>query len=83
MAIHWSIDAAHLTLRWEEKGGPPVIAPARKNFGTRLIEQALPRQLSGTGQMFFEPSGMRFELVLPLDRLCPVIPLQTEAASYG
>ncbi len=43
--ITWSVDPAGVEtehhLRWEERGGPPVEAPARRGFGTRLIERSL------------------------------------------
>jgi two-component sensor histidine kinase len=85
VSIAWSADGGHLTLLWVESGGPTVNTPDRKNFGARLIEQALPRQLGGTGQMTFAPTGLRFELVLPMELLCPVteISLQPEAALHA
>src|ERR1700709_1873270 len=46
--IAWSIDEAggRLRLSWSEKDGPPVQAPTRRSFGTRLME-TLGKQLSG------------------------------------
>ena len=64
--VSWTADAATVTLRWVESGGPAVAMPQRKSFGTRLIEQALPRQLGGTGQLSFLPSGVVFTLTFPL-----------------
>ncbi len=54
-----------------ESGGPAVAAPGRKHFGSRLIEEALPRQLGGTGHLDFAPSGAAFTLVIPLEKLAP------------
>ncbi len=71
VTIGWVVDTRCLTLRWVESGGPVVAAPARNSFGTRLIEQALPRQLGGTGHMIFAPAGVEFELAIPLERLVP------------
>ena len=71
VAISWLVDTGCLTLRWVESGGPAVAAPVRNSFGTRLIEQALPRQLGGTGNMIFAPAGVEFELAIPLERLVP------------
>jgi two-component sensor histidine kinase len=70
--VSWAASATDLTLRWTESGGPPVTPPAHKSFGTRLIEEALPRQLGGTGHIFFAPSGLEFDLIVPLDRLRPI-----------
>ena len=36
-----------LTLRWAESGGPPVKAPRRRGFGSRLIERSLAQDLDG------------------------------------
>src|ERR1700709_1771695 len=46
--IVWKIDEAtqRLHLTWSEKNGPPVQAPTRRSFGTRLME-TLGKQLSG------------------------------------
>jgi two-component sensor histidine kinase len=85
VTISWLADKDRLTLRWVESGGPAVTAPDRNSFGTRLIEQALPRQLGGTGHMVFAPTGVQFELVIPLDRLVPVPaqPAQKENAIHA
>ena len=36
---------------WTESGGPPVAAPERAGFGTRLIETALASELSGSARL--------------------------------
>jgi two-component sensor histidine kinase len=81
VAIGWSADAANVTLRWAESGGPAVVPRERRSFGTRLIEDALPRQLGGTGHLTFAPGGVTFELVIPLARLKPV--LEPEVAAHA
>jgi two-component sensor histidine kinase len=60
------------TILWVESGGPPVHGRARNSLGSTLIESALPRQMGGTGQLLFAPSGVSFTLTLPRDRLNPV-----------
>lgn len=54
-----------ISFRWTEKSGPAVSPPRARGFGSRLIEEALPRQLGGTGKLAFLPSGVEFEFVLP------------------
>jgi PAS domain S-box-containing protein len=51
-------------LSWLENGGPPVTAPARKGFGSLLIEQSF----AGEGQTHFEfaPKGLRCSLDVSL-----------------
>lgn len=45
-------------LRWHERNGPPVTAPIRKGFGSRLLRESLPAQLNGTVELEFEPRGL-------------------------
>ena len=35
--LDWKLEGEGLVLRWQEKGGPPVTAPARTGFGLTLI----------------------------------------------
>jgi two-component sensor histidine kinase len=72
VAIEWSTKADILVLRWVESGGPVVAPPLRKSLGMRLIAEALPRQLGGRAQLEFAPSGVIFELAVPLDRVAPL-----------
>ncbi len=76
IALTWALDAADttLTLHWLEQGGPPVTPPRTRSFGTRLIEDAIPRQLGGSGTLAFAPEGVSFTLVIPFERLKPVLP---------
>lgn len=74
VAISWTQDASgeFLILRWVESDGPPVTTPGGKSFGSRLIEDGIPRQFGGTGKLSFDPSGLAFELRVPRERLLPV-----------
>ncbi|CAN5310015.1 PAS domain-containing protein [soil metagenome] len=47
-----------LVLNWIETGGPPVSAPSRRGFGSRLIERGLAAELSGEAQIDFQPEGV-------------------------
>ncbi|MBO1076001.1 PAS domain S-box protein [Roseomonas marmotae] len=38
-------DDGMVELRWLEEGGPPVQAPKRRGFGTRMLERGLPAEL--------------------------------------
>jgi two-component sensor histidine kinase len=58
-----------LALEWAEHGGPPVQGPpARRGFGSRLIERGLPVQLGrgGTVALEFAPEGLRCRIRAPL-----------------
>ena len=50
--------AARLDLTWTERGGPPVSAPTRRGFGSRLIERGLAAELSGSAAIDFHPDGV-------------------------
>ncbi|HEY1940663.1 MAG TPA: PAS domain S-box protein [Roseiarcus sp.] len=52
-------------LRWEEMGGPPVEAPKRKGFGSRLLERALSSELDATVRLAFPPTGVVYEIEAP------------------
>lgn len=66
--IAWRIgpDAETLTITWDETGGPPVVAPSKPGFGTRLIDSSIRRELKGEPRFDFRPEGLMFEATLPL-----------------
>ena len=60
--IAWTVipGGAHprLVLTWTETGGPPVVPPARRGFGSRLIERSLRGELKGAATMDYRPEGL-------------------------
>ena len=65
VAVAWEQtgeDRAVLT--WTERGGPPVRAPERKGFGTRLLDRGLAGDLGGRPELTFAVEGVR--AVLPV-----------------
>jgi two-component sensor histidine kinase len=68
--VHWNLIGANvpdrLRLIWEEMGGPPVHEPARRGFGTRLIERSLAHDLNGDVRIEFAPTGVRCSVDAPL-----------------
>ena len=66
ISIDWSAEDGAFDLVWLERGGPPVQAPLKRGFGSRLIERGLPRDISGSGRLAFEREGVRYELRAPL-----------------
>ena len=58
-------DKQCVRLTWQESGGPPVVAPAHKGFGTTLIQRGLTGQLGGSAEIEFGPSGLRCTLECP------------------
>ena len=74
VALTWSQDVPRgaLLLHWVEKGGPLVRPPASRSFGSRLLEDAIPRQLGGFGHLSFPVAGAEFCLTVPLEKLRPI-----------
>ena len=72
VSLAWTLDpgdgaqARLLNLRWSEHGGPPVQAPSRRGFGSRLLT-GMAQQLEGQASLEFEPAGLRYRLSMPLD----------------
>ena len=52
-----------LEMLWREQSGPPVQAHTWSGFGTRLLQQGLPRQLGGEATLTFRPAGIEYRLV--------------------
>jgi two-component sensor histidine kinase len=72
VAIAWSDGDGTLRLDWKEQGGPPVAAPVRRGFGSRLIEQGLGGDLGGTARIAFEADGLRCTVEAAMDAVMPV-----------
>jgi two-component sensor histidine kinase/DNA-binding NarL/FixJ family response regulator len=68
--ISWTVDEPKQRLRlvWTERGGPAVQPPARRSFGTRMME-SLGQQLNGQVQLAYEPSGFVYSLDVPLSSI--------------
>ncbi len=66
----WQIEVApdedRMRLLWKERGGPLVLPPTRKGFGSRLIERGLAQELNGEVRLEFNPSGVSCEIAMPV-----------------
>ena len=65
-AVEADDSATHLRFCWREDGGPPVVPPTRRGFGSRLIERSLARDLDGRVTIHFEPKGVVCTIAAPL-----------------
>ena len=64
--VAWSgAKDGRIILRWTETGGPPVTSPARKGFGTRVMERMIRDQLKGTMHFDWHSDGLACEIALP------------------
>lgn len=58
-------DASQLLIQWQETGGPPVIPPERKGFGTDLIKRLVGKTLSANVAVEYRPEGLVCRMTLP------------------
>ena len=72
VSVLWEADAGAglLRLLWAEAGGPPLAGapPARRGFGSRLLEATLRDQLGGRLVRDWRPGGLVCTVELPLAR---------------
>jgi len=52
---------------WREISGPPVTAPSRSGFGTRLIRDLVPHELDGKVDLVFASDGVCCKIAVPLN----------------
>jgi two-component sensor histidine kinase len=66
----WTVDQStqRLHLTWTEKNGPVVQPPAKRSFGTRLIE-TLGKQLRGDVQLTYASRGFSYTFDVPIAAL--------------
>ncbi|MCW2026587.1 two-component sensor histidine kinase [Bradyrhizobium diazoefficiens] len=71
VTLDWEVIAdtpkPRLRLIWSEIGGPPVTAPVRRGFGSRLIERSARDQLGGEATVDFLPRGVVCTVTCALD----------------
>lgn len=72
VTVRWQIERRdrepdRLRLTWEELGGPAVVEPTSRGFGTQLIEAGLAHEIGAVVSLEFRPAGvccgMAFSLV--------------------
>jgi PAS domain S-box-containing protein len=64
--IAWSSIDGRLNLIWRETGGPEVVEPRRRGFGTRMIERGLAAEFGGKVSIQFLPEGVVCSVDAPL-----------------
>lgn len=64
IVVRWTQSAdGGFVLDWSESGGPAVHPPARRGFGSTLLEQVTGRELGGTVAVDYHPDGVRARIV--------------------
>lgn len=68
--LDWRVEGGArptLALQWSESGGPPVVPPERRGFGSRLLERGLAAELHGKVEVQYAPAGVRCTIRTPFD----------------
>jgi two-component sensor histidine kinase len=60
----------HFSLMWSESGGPPVMQPTRKGFGSVILFDTA-RQFGMDISVDYHPKGFRYALRVPLQEIAP------------
>ena len=70
VSVVWQIkgggEERRLHMRWIERGGPLVVPPTRKGFGSLLVERALAQELGGQVQVDYRSSGLLCTIDAPM-----------------
>ncbi len=67
VAVTWRLEGEMLRLRWAERGGPVVAGPpARRGFGSRVLEGTVRGQLGGTVSISWAETGLVCEMEVAL-----------------
>lgn len=57
ISITWRLEASHCLIEWKETGGPAIVAPAKKGFGSDLLVNGLKGSLGGDVTYDWQPTG--------------------------
>jgi PAS domain S-box-containing protein len=68
LRVGWSHHTSgNLVICWSETGGPPVKPPARRGFGSRMLEQAIRTQLNGDVRFDWRTEGLACDIEVPCE----------------
>ena len=65
ITVSWTVVDAVLNLQWVERGGPLAKAPAKRGFGSTLVEQSA-KTVGGKALVVWESEGVTWQITLPL-----------------
>ncbi|MET0257091.1 MAG: HWE histidine kinase domain-containing protein [Methylobacterium sp.] len=64
--VSWHIDEDDgCRITWTESGGPAVTPPARRGFGSTIIERSIPHDLGGEARLDYRLAGLVAHFTLP------------------
>ena len=67
VTITWALggDPVLFDLDWRESGGPPVVEPTRRGFGSIVMNRIAGQAMSGRSGIRFDPDGVHWTLSVP------------------
>jgi two-component sensor histidine kinase len=68
VAIGWSANG-EFTIAWTERGGPDVVLPSRRGFGSTVVKTMAESSLDGDVDLEFARAGLRWRMVCPSSRV--------------
>lgn len=75
VSIAWRVDDdGSLLLDWNESGGPAVVAPTRRGFGSTVIERSIPYDLGGHAEIHYRLAGIEAQFCIPSAHVVAVLP---------
>jgi light-regulated signal transduction histidine kinase (bacteriophytochrome) len=80
VTISWRRAEGNLLIDWQEAGGPAVIAPTRRGFGTTIIEQSIPYDLGGIAKIAYPVTGLTAHFCIPERHVAGTAPDSAPAA---
>jgi PAS domain S-box-containing protein len=64
--VKWREQTQDIELLWQERGGPSVVPPARRGFGSQMIEQTIAFEFDGESELAFPHEGATCRMRFPL-----------------
>jgi two-component sensor histidine kinase len=65
--VSWDVSAGEmLSIVWQERGGPTVVPPRHKGFGSMMLERTLALDLLGAVTVEYRPEGLICRIEAPL-----------------
>ncbi len=63
--VSWRLDGLSFAMNWTERNGPPVSRPARRGFGSTVVESMAKLTLGGEVDLDYVSSGLIWRLTCP------------------
>ena len=75
VSIEWRVDEdGSLLIDWTESGGPAVVAPTRRGFGSTVVERSIPYDLGGHAEIHYRLAGIEAHFCIPSRHVVSVLP---------